>query len=435
MVDPMAYRSFQFRAYPLHDQLPILNQWRADLNSLWNHALEVRTDAWKRELRRVSFIDTEHMLTTWRAWDKEKHSNGLSEMPRSIEQDQLIRLDLAYNAFFRRWREGRRGKKAGYPRSHSVTDSFSFLPDHRHRGALEHRPDGTHWVKVPRLGSIPIKYHRDAPSGEPKVITVQRRGDKWFVTLQYEVPDVPPPGIPPSAPVGVDLGLTSLATLSTGEKIVPPKFFREAEKRLAREQRKLSRRKKGSGRRERQKMVVAQCHEHVRNQRKQFAHQLSHDWAEEFDMVAFEDMIVSGMIHTNLAKSIHDAGWGMLRQMSSYKLAQRSKWSVLVDARNTTQTCHKCGRKADPILMLKDRIIQCPCGYEGDRDVNAAQNILQRGMDEVRRRTAELTRGESSPTPGQVGRRVYQCRRADSRNREAATGPVAIESTIRDGGP
>jgi putative transposase len=423
----MAHLSFQFRAYPLREQLPILDRWLANLNSLWNHAVEVRTDAWQKEQRRVSFIDTEHMLTDWRAWDEEHHSNGLSEMPVHIEQDQLARLDLAFQAFFCRWREGKRGKKAGYPKFHHDGGSFSFVP--AVKSTWEHRPDGTHWVKVPRLGSIPVKYHRDTPQGEPKFITVQRRGDKWFVTLQYEVPDAPPPTVPLGNPVGVDLGLDSLATLSTGEKIEPPKFLRMAEKRLARAQRKLSRRKKGSGRRERQKAIVARCHEKVRNQRKWFAHQLSHDWAEGFDLVAFEDMAVPEMVHTNLAQPIHDAGWGMLRQMTDYKLAQRSKWSVQVDARNTTQTCHKCGKLSDPALTLKDRIIECPCGYEGDRDINAAQNILARGMNEVRRRTAEQTRGESLPTLRRAGRRAYQRRRADSKNRESTTGPEAIEPT------
>ncbi len=124
----MAHLSFGFPAHLLRDQLPILDQWLSDLISLWNHAGEVRLDAWKKEQRRMSFIDTGRMLLDWPAWEKENHSNGLSEMLAHMGRDQMARLDLAYKVFFLRWRVENRGKKAWYPQFHPETNNFSFVP-------------------------------------------------------------------------------------------------------------------------------------------------------------------------------------------------------------------------------------------------------------------------------------------------------------------
>ena len=124
----MAHLSFRFPAHLLRDQLPILDRWLSDLISLWNRAGEVRPDAWKNEQRRLSFIDTGRMLLDLPAWEKENHSNGLSEMQIHMGRDQMARLDLAYKVFFLRWRVGKRGKKAWYPQFHPETNNFSFVP-------------------------------------------------------------------------------------------------------------------------------------------------------------------------------------------------------------------------------------------------------------------------------------------------------------------
>lgn len=423
-------RSFQFARRPFYAQLPRLDVDRTELKALWNHALAQREDAWRLEHRSVSYLDQQLDVTRWRNFD----GAGLGRVPVHIAQDCLARLDLAYRSFFRRLKEGKRGRKAGHPRFRHEVSSFSYPIDGT--DALVKCPDGSWRLKVPGIGGVPIRLHRLLPdSAEVKMVTLHRVAGNWFATLAIEVPDPPPPPTPetpPERPVGVDLGLARLAVLSDGEVLAPPQFLRRSEQRLRREDRRLSRRKKGSNRRERQKLKVARCKAKVRRQRHDFAHRLSRDWSERFDAVFFEDTDYSGFREGNsLAKGMVDAGWGMLRTMTHYKVAERSGRCREVPARGTTQTCSRCGRLADPPLTLNDRVYRCPCGFTEDRDLNAARNLLARGLtllehEKVRRSTPELTRGESGP-PRRRGRQAYQSARVYSRNREPTFGPKGEE--------
>jgi putative transposase len=267
--------------------------------------------------------------------------------------------------------------------------------------------NGTHRLHLPKVGDIPIELHRELAEGKVKTCTVKREGDRWYAILTVEVADpAPPPAVPPERPVGVDLGLTSLATLSTGEKVKAPKFLRHAEYNLRRQQRKLSRKVKGSANWHKQKVRVARCHTKVRDQRRDFAHKLTTGWVDTYDLIAFEDMDLRGHMEGRFPKATADAGWGMLRQMSKYKEARRSGRYVVVPTKGTTQTCSKCGRFADPPLTLKDRTYSCPCGLRLDRDLNAARNILARALAAVPGGTGESTPVETGPPPHRKGRRV-----------------------------
>ncbi|MGA7860818.1 MAG: transposase [Thermoplasmata archaeon] len=408
--------SYQYRLYPFQNQLGVLEDHRRELTFLWNFALGQRKDAWRTEQRSVSYFEQQRDLTRWRNYDRE----GLGRLSFDVAQDSLQRLDLAFRAFFRRVKDG---EKPGYPRFRRTVNSFT-CPHRLPASPVSPGPNGTWRVKFPRVGEIPLRLHRPLPTeASVKTVTVKYEAGAWYATLAVEMPDPsPPPSAPPTNPVGVDVGLTHLATLSTGETVEPPKFFRKAERRLALEQRRLSRRRRGSHRYQQQRTRVAKCQAKVRRQRKSFAHQLSHEWADRFDLISFEETDDAAFREGNpLAKAMADAGWGMLRELTHYKMTIRSKRCVDVPARNTTQTCFHCGRLADPPLMLKDRMFSCPCGWVADRDSNAAQNILARGLtllSELRRSTAEVTRTESRPPPRRKGRRSYQRRRAGSVNCE-----------------
>jgi putative transposase len=425
------FLSFRYRIYPLSHQLVGLNHLLKEMTFLWNYALAQRWDGWHREHRSVTYLEQQARLKEWRSFDVQ----GLGTVPYNIARDCLQRLDLGYRAAFRRLREGHR--RAGFPRFRHETHSLTFVPS----------PDpiisgraGTWRIKVPAIGSVPIRRHRPPPAeGTAKAATLMREADGWYTTIQYEIPDpAPPPTAEPKAPVGIDVGLSQLATLSTGEIIKPPRFYRMAERRLRREQRKLSRRRRGSGRNRQQRERVGRHQARVRHQRQWLAHQLSHDWAEQFDLVCFEDTDIAEFTEGNsLAKGINDAGWGRLRRMTAYKETLRSGRSVEVPARGTTQTCSGCGRIANPPLTLKDRMYRCPCGHTMDRDLNAARNILARGLDIVKERLrpsrAEVTRVESRPPPSRGGRRVYQRRRADSVKREASRNRPDLAQALRAG--
>ena len=183
--------------------------------------------------------------------------------------------------------------------------------------------------------------------------------------------------------VGIDVGLESFATLSNGEKIANPRFFREEEKELTRVQRKLSKASKGTPERRSALKVVESVHERIANKRYEFAHRVSRDLVNRFGLIAFEDLNIQNMIKNhNLAKSIGDVAWKMLVTLTSYKAASAGSMVVLVDPRNTSKMCSRCG-----ILVEKDlseRVHNCSqCGLSMDRDWNAAINILRLGLQSV----------------------------------------------------
>ncbi len=401
------FLTFQFRLRPNPSVERELLRWLHELRFLHNYALEQRRTAWQKEHRSLSYLEQQSSLARWRDFDSE----GLGSLPYDPARDVLQRVDLAFRAFFHRIGQG---GSPGYPRFRREIRSFTFgQPD-----AVTVR---TRTVRLPKLGAVPFVHHRPVPAnGVLKKAIVTHEAGAWYIALAYALPDPPgaPPG-PPENPVGVDLGLTHLATLSEGTTIDPPKYLRKAERRLARAQRSLARKRPGSHRRERQREKVARCHAKVRRQRRDFAHQLTSRWASRHDLIAFEDLDVTRLSRGPFARSFADAGWGMLRMMSRYKMAMRSGRYVEVRSEGTTQTCSICGHRADPPLTLKQREFVCPGGHRMDRDWNAARNILERGCLGVSRKPAELTRGEREPPPGSGDRRVYQTRRAHSGSRES----------------
>jgi putative transposase len=177
--------------------------------------------------------------------------------------------------------------------------------------------------------------------------------------------------------------LESFATLSNGEKIPNPRFFREEEHELARVQRRLSRAPRGTPERRSALKVVQRVHERIANKRYEFAHQVSRELVDRFGLIAFEDLNIKGMVHNhNLAKSISDVAWNMLVTVTSYKAASASSMVVLVDPRNTSKMCSRCGTLVEK--SLSDRVHICPqCGLSMDRDWNAAINILRLGLQSV----------------------------------------------------
>ena len=258
--------------------------------------------------------------------------------------------------------------------------------------------------------------HRPLPDGIVRTCTVKREWVRWYAVLTVDVADIPAHTVTePVNPVGIDLGLNHIAALSTGGTVEPPKFFHRSEGSLRRAQMKLSRKVKGSNRWHKQKVVVQRRYAKVSDSRRDFAHKLTTVWAKQHDLIAFEDMDVGDMVHGHLAKSIMDAGWGMLRQMCAYKAQRSNGMYVEVETKNTTQECPKCGKLADPPLTLKDRVYRCPCGNTEDRDVNASRNILGRALKAVRQGMPELTRVERVASTFSKRRRAVSAKREPPR--------------------
>ncbi len=190
------------------------------------------------------------------------------------------------------------------------------------------------------------------------------------------------------------MGLEAFATLSNGERVENPRFFRASEELLARRQQSLARKRRGSISRQAAKRLVARTHERVRNQRLDFARKLACVLFERFDLVAHEDLTISHMVRGNLGKSIHDAAWGQFLRALSCKAESAGKWCVPVDPRGTSQRCSSCGAVVKK--ALDERQHCCPsCGFVTHRDHNAALNIIALGLS-----AGQLTEAFSSGVDG-----------------------------------
>jgi putative transposase len=317
-------------------------------------------------------------------WKRNKPE--LKEVFSQILQNVQERVDLAFKAFFRRVKAGER---PGYPRfkGKGWYDSFTYpqLGFKLLSGKL----------RLSKIGDIKIKLHRPI-EGKIKRLTVRRSSTgKWFACFSVEIDDPPKPPWKDGSMVGIDVGLESFATLSNGEKIDNPRFFRSEEKALAKGQRRLSKCEKGTRDRRRILKVVQRIHERIANRRYDFAHQVSNQLVSKYGLIAFENLSITNMLKNHcLAKSISNVAWRMLVTTTSYKAESAGSMVVLVDPKNTSQLCSRCGLKVPK--SLSDRVHECPqCGLVMDRDENAAINILRLGLQSLpKARSPALQGGE-----------------------------------------
>jgi putative transposase len=235
-------------------------------------------------------------------------------------------------------------------------------------------------LRLSKIGDVKIIYHRPI-EGEIKQLHIKRDClGNWYACF---VVDFEPEPLPPVADVvGIDLGLENFAVLSDGNVIPNPRFFRNEEKNLAKAQRRLSQCEQGTSEYRKYKRVVQHIHRRVKNRRKDFVHKLSLWLVENYQIIVFEDLVIKDMQDGNyrgMNKSISDAAWNQLIQMTAYKAENAGRSFVKVDPRHTSQMCSNCGEIVKKDLSI--RVHDCPhCGLSLDRDENAARNILARGM-------------------------------------------------------
>jgi putative transposase len=329
---------------------------------LYNEALAERKEAWQEEERRsVGFAAQCSSLT------QRKRSCGyLRSVHSQVLQNVLRRVDRSFENFFRRVKALE--EAPGYPRfkGHGWYDSFTY-PQYANGAKFKNGR-----LALSKIGHI--KLFRDRPlEGKPKTVTIIRKADGWYVAIVCEVEPNTLPRTGES--VGVDVGITHFATLSTGETIENPRCYRRAERDLKKAQRRVSRRKKGSKRREKAKALLGKAHQKVARSRRDHAHKTAKSIVERYDRIAVEDLNVSGMVkNRHLAKAISDSGWTQFVQILSAKAESAGRELVKVDPRNTSQKCSGCDELVRKPLAV--RWHSCPsCGCELDRDHNAAKNI------------------------------------------------------------
>lgn len=357
--------SFRFRLLPTKQQHKALARLLEDQRQLYNAALQERIDCYAKTGKGRTYVDQCASLTEWRQDAAEARA-----CPANVQRWTLRRVDDAYKAFFRRLKK--RDGKAGFPRfrGEGWWNSFGF------NEFCGIRFDG----KRLRLSSLPgalrVHLHRELPSGRLLACTFTRDGRGWSVAFQMRV-NVAEARAPVTR-IGIDVGLSSLATLSDGTSIPNPRHAKRAEREMRRRQRALARCKRGSHRRRKVREEVARWHRTVAATRNTHLHQISADIVKRFDLIAVEKLNIKGMAASMLAKPIHDASWGKLRHMLAYKAAKAGCELIEVDPRHTSQTCPECGQVE--AKALSQRIHQCDCGCRLDRDHAAALVILGKAV-------------------------------------------------------
>jgi putative transposase len=359
-------KAYMFRIYPNKNQEVKMVRTLNTCRHLYNDALAERKK--QAELNRLKkqfdafpwgkpewifYEDQANDLSEYKTdFQKETHSQVL--------QNVLKRVQKSMENFFR---------GSGYPRfkGRNRYDSFTYP-----QSGFELK-DGK--LILSKIGNIRIILHRDI-AGKIKTCTIKRDVDQWYAILTVEIER--PIEKPIETMIGIDVGLTDLLALNNGEMIKPPKFLRESELKLGKEQRRLAKKKLRSNNRKNQKIIVAKVHQKIRNQRKDFAHKTARNLVKRFDLIAFEDLHIKNMVQNHhLAKSIMDAGWYQLQRLTASKAEEAGKQVKLCIANGTSQTCHVCGNKQK--MTLRDRIFRCnQCGNIENRDTNAANVILDR---------------------------------------------------------
>jgi putative transposase len=350
-------KTFRYRLYPTPAQERVLQSTLNECRWLYNKLLEERRNAYEKTGKGVPLylqINRTNEL-------KKDERPSLKEVHSQVLQNVAVRIDLAFKAFFRRVKAK---VKPGYPRfrGDGRYDSFTY-PQSGFRVEKLDDLGGGGRVFLSKVGRVKAAIHRPL-EGKVKTATVRRTAaGKWYVTFSCEV-DLEP--LPESAGrVGVDVGLDSFATLSDGEKIENPRFFRKEEKALARASRRFSEAERDTMERVKRRKVVARVHERIANRRRDFAHKASRKLVDRYSFLAVEDLSINRMNKSHcLAKRIMDAAWGEFTQKLSYKAEWAGRTLVKVAPAYTSQDCSGCGRRR-VALPLSEKVYRCArCGLE-----------------------------------------------------------------------
>lgn len=358
------YSTVEVRLYPNNDQRVQLNKTIGCARKIWNLMLGEAEEHYKKTGK--------HRLLTPAAF-KDAHSY-LKEVDSLALANRQLELNKAFKNFFKN--KGHFGKT-------------SFKSKHKSRWSYKTNRVGTNlvhsecYVKLPKLGYVPCRGGFVPEGGVLKSATIVRERDgRYYAKLHYQIEREPVAPVAPQRTLGLDYASNGLYVDSEGSKASMPRYYQDSQRKLAREQRKLSRKKRGGANYEKQKVAVAKVHAKIKNQRKDFLHKQSTSIAKMYDLVAVEDLNLVALANKGFGngKATMGNAYGRLVFYLSYKLARRGKTLVKVDRfYPSSQLCYSCGERQK--MPLSERTYRCPhCGYIENRDINAAKNIEREGL-------------------------------------------------------
>ncbi len=368
-------RAYKFRLYPDREQAELFQKTFGCCRFLYNHMLADKTEMYEK---------TGKMKRLTPAGYKKDHP-WLKEVDSLALANVQLHLESAYKKYFSQ-------EKAGHPKFKSKHRSRKSYTTNVVNGNI--RIEGGK-LRLPKAGYVKIRCHREIPEDYVlKSVTVSMEpSGKYYAALLYEYPvsenqaggknmaarERAGTGGTPDV-LGIDFAMQGMAVFSDGSRAGYPMYYRKAQERISREQRKLSHCRKGSRNYGKQKRILAKCYEKVRNQRKDYLHKLSRKIADGHDAAAVEDIDMKGMSRClKFGKSVMDDSYGAFRNMLGYKLKDQGKELVVVGRFfPSSRMCSRCGHVKEE-LRLDERIYRCGCGNCMDRDVNAAVNIREEG--------------------------------------------------------
>lgn len=363
--------SYKFRLYPNAVQENLIQRTFGCCRFVFNHYLAYRKDLYEKSKETANYYVCANDLTKLK-----REFEWLKEVDATALQSSLRFLDLAYKNFFRRVDNG---EKAGYPH---------FKSKHNHKQSYTSRCVGTNIkvlkkaVQLPKLGIVKCRISKQVKGRILSATVSQNPSGRYYVSItctEVEIEQLPKT----DKQVGIDLGLSSFLITSDGAKYENHKYLNKSQKKLARLQRSLSRKSKGSNNYEKQRVKVARLHEHVTNQRRDTLHKISTEIIRKYDLICLEDLAPSNMVKNhNLARAISDVTWSEFVRMLEYKAEWYGKSVIKIDRfYPSSQLCSNCGCQWQGTKDLSVRNWRCPdCDTIHDRDINAAINILNEGL-------------------------------------------------------
>ncbi len=384
---------YQYRFYPTDQQRQSLAQLFGCVRVVWNDALAICKQAEKlpknNELQKL-------VITGAKKTDERSFLSGVSVTPL---QQSVADLGVAYKNFFDSLKGKRKGGKVGTPRFKKKTGRQSA------RFTLNSFSLKGEEVYLAKIGNVKPIWSRALPSHPSSVTVIKDAAGRYFLSFVVEIEPVMVPAI--HASIGIDLGLKTFAVLSNGEKVNSPNYSK-LDRRIRRKQRKLARATKASKRREKTRQQIAGLHNQIADTRKDFLHKLSTRVVNESQVIALEDLNVSGLVkNRRLARAISLQGWREFRVLCEAKSQKLEREFVVIGRwEPTSQVCSSCSYRWGKLNLSIRSVLCINCGTEQDRDENAARNIAMVGMGHRHdlKRTQRAGKTGSPAQPDEVSR-------------------------------